>query len=178
MKKVLLVCVLSILRLATAMAQDQDPWVGTWTSESYKAVDDDSDDHSYSDYRYIIKITKNGENYLVRAKTIKVSDPNHAIYHDAYGFTQTVKLSDGNSMMIESHREKLPFYVNGQIDSYSNTISYFNLTLNNGVLHYSFYKYVMESYDKDMRFEYKTTFGLHDESHGPCVERDLFNDNW
>ena len=172
---------LSLLCMTTAMAQEQDPWVGTWTSESYRAMDYDSEDHSYTDYRYIIKITKKGDNYLVRAKTVKVSDPNraiYAIYHDAYGFTQTVKQSEGNCMMLESHRENIPFYVNGQLDSYSNTISYFKLTLENGVIHYSFYKYVVENYNKNKKYEYSTTFGLHDKYKGPCVERDLFNDNW
>lgn len=178
MRKKLLVSIMSLFCMTTAMAQDQDPWVGTWTSESYKAIDDDYEGLSYTDYRYIIKITKNGDNYLVRAKTVKVSDPNHAIYHDAYGFTQTVKLSEGNCMLLESRREKLPFYVNGQIDSYSNTISYFKLTLSNGVLHYSFYKYVVESYNKNMKYEYKDIFGLDEKYHGPCVERNMYNDEW
>lgn len=81
-------------------------------------------------------------------------------------------------MLLESRREKLPFYVNGKLDSYSNTTSYFKLTLNNGILHYSFYKYVVESYSKNMRFEYKTTYGPYEEHLGPCVERDMFNDDW
>ena len=178
MRKKLLLGMLLLLCMSSTMAQIQDPWVGTWTSESYKAVDNDSEDLRYTDYRYIIKITKNGDNYLVRAKTVKVSDPKHAIYHDAYGFTQIVKQLEDNSMMIESHRDEIPFYVNGQIDSYSNTVSYFKLTLNNGVIHYSFYKYVVESYNKDMRFEYKTIYGLYDNHPGPCVERDMYNDEW
>lgn len=178
MKTVLFVCILSLLSIKVALAQGQDPWVGTWTSESYKAMDHDSEDHAYTDYRYIIKITKNGDNYLVRAKTIKVSDPNHAIYHDAHGFTQIVKQCEGNSMLFESRREKLPFYVNGQIDSYSNTTSYFKLTLSDGILHYSFYKYVVESYNKNMKYEYKNTYGLHEKYLGPCVERDMYNDEW
>lgn len=178
MKKILIASILSLLCITTAMAQEQDPWVGTWTSERYKAIDYDSEVHSYTDYRYIIKITKNEDCYLVRAKTVKVSDPNRAIYHDVYGFTLTVKQSEGNSMMLESRREKIPFYVNGQLDSYSNTISYFKLTLNNGILHYSFYKYIVESYNKKMEYEYKKTFGLYENYPGPCVERVLFNDDW
>lgn len=177
MKKILVFLFL-LLCLIDVMAQEQDPWIGTWTSESYNAQDDEADGLHYTDYRYIIKITKQGENYLVRAKTVKVADPNHAIYHDAYGFTQVVKQCKGNSMLIESRREKLPFYVDGQIDSYSNTTSYFKLTIDNGVLHYSFYKYIVESYNKNMRFEYKTIFGFDEKYPGPCVERDMYNDEW
>lgn len=178
MKRILLASVFSLFCLTVTMAQNQDPWVGTWTSETYKALDDDSEEPVYTNYRYIIKITKNEGNYLVRAKTVKVSDPNHAIYNDAYGFTQIVKLSEGNCMSLESRREKLPFYVNGKLDSYSNTISYFKLTLNNGILHYSFYKYVVESYSKNMEFEYETIYGPNEKHLGPCVERDMFNDDW
>ena len=95
-----------------------------------------------------------------------------------WGIKYTQAKLDGNRMLLVSHRNKLPFYVNGRIESYSNTTSYFELTTNNGVLHCSFYKYVIEHYNKDMKYESTDTFGLHDQYPGPCVERDLFNDDW
>lgn len=178
MKKRILVCFLLLLEVIVIMAQSQDPWIGTWTSESFKALDIESDGNVYIDYRYVIKITKSDDGYFVRAKTIKVSDPKSAIYNDAYGIKNSPGRIEGNSMFIESRRDKIPSYVNGRIDSYSNTTSYFKLTMKNGVLHCSFYKYVVESYDKNMRYEYTNTSGLHEQYTGPCVERDLYNDEW
>lgn len=178
MKKRILVCFLLLLGVIAIMAQSQDPWIGTWTSESFKALDIESDGNVYIDYRYVIKITKSDDDYFVRAKTIKVSDPKSTIYNDAYGIKNSPGRIEGNSMFLESRRDKIPFYVNGCLDSYSNTTSYFKLTMKNGVLHCSFYKYVVESYDKNMRYEYTNTFGLHEQYPGPCVERDLYNDEW
>lgn len=178
MKKVIILSLCLLCGLSVATAQSQDPWVGTWTSESYKALDSESEGQEYTNYRYVIRISKNGDNYFVRAKTIKVADPESAIYNDAYGIKNSQAKIDGNRMLVESRREKIPFYVNGRVDSYSNTTSYFELTINNGTLHCSFYKYVVESYDKNMRYEYTDTFGLHEQYPGPCVERDLFNDDW
>ena len=84
------------------------------------------------------KFRKSEDGYLVRAKTIKASDPKSAIYNDAYGIKNSQCKPDGKSMFLESRRDKIPFYVNGRIDSYSNTTSFFKLTINNGVLHCSF----------------------------------------
>ena len=163
MRRVIIFTLCLLLGLSAAIAQSQDPWVGTWTSESYNALDNESGGHVYTKFQYVIRISKNGDNYFVRAKTIKVADPQSAIYNDAYGIKNSqAKLDgDGNRMLLESRREKIPFYVNGRIDSYSNTTSYFELTIQNGVLHCSFYKYEVESYDKNMRYEYTNTFGLH-----------------
>ena len=178
MRKVIALSLCLLCGLSVAAAQSQDPWVGTWTSESYKALDSESEGQVYTDFRYVVRISKNEDKYFVRAKTIKVADSKAAIYNDAYGIKNSQAKFDGNRMLIESRKEKIPFYVNGRIDSYSNTTSYFELTINNGVLHCSFYKYVVESYDRNMRYEYTNTFGLHEQYLGPCVERDLFNDDW
>ena len=178
MRKVILLSLSLFLWVLAATAQSQDPWVGTWTSESYKALDRELGGEVYTYFRYVIRISKNGDNYFVRAKTIKAADPKSAIYNDAYGIKKTQAKLDGNRMIVVSHRDKIPFYANGQIESYSNTTSYFELTINNGVLHCSFYKYVVENYNKDMRYESTDTFGLHEQYSGPCVERDLFNDDW
>lgn len=168
----------ALLGEVTTTAQNQDPWVGTWTSEIYKALDRESGGGIYTLFRYVIRISKNGDNYFVRAKTIKDADPKSASYDDASNIKHTQAKLDGNRMLLVSHRNKLPFYVNGRIESYSNTTSYFELTTNNGVLHCSFYKYVIEHYNKDMKYESTDTFSLHDQYPGPCVERDLFNDDW
>ena len=68
----------------SCIAQNQDPWVGTWTSESYTDMDwENSPKDSEgtfteivnTDYKLVIRITKNGDKYNIRAKTIKVKDP-------------------------------------------------------------------------------------------------------
>lgn len=178
MKKLIFFVLILGMNSMPLMAQEQDPWVGTWSSESYKDLDSESEGLIYSYYRYIIKITKNENGYFVRAKTVKVSDPQSAIYNDAYGIKQFVKETKNNTMTLETRREKIPFYVDGQLDSYSNTTSYFKLTLNNGVLHFSLYRFVIDSYDRKMQYEYTTTYGIHEQYSGPCIERDLFNDEW
>ncbi len=178
MRRVIILFLFLLWGISSAIAQSQDPWVGTWTSESYKALDSESEGLVYTNFRYVIRISKNGDNYFVRAKTIKVDDPKSAIYDDAYGIKYSQAKIDGNRMLVESRREKIPFYVNGRVDSYSNTTSYFELTINNGTLHCSFYKYVFESYDKNMRYKCTHTFGMHEQYSGPCIERDLFNDDW
>ena len=72
------------------MAQDQDPWVGTWTSESYTDMDRENSPKDSegicteiikTDYKLVIRITKNGDQYNVRAKTIKVKAPTYSSYH-------------------------------------------------------------------------------------------------
>lgn len=178
MRKIIILSLCLLWGMLVATAQSQDPWVGTWTSENYKALDSESIGEVYTNFRYVIRILKNGDNYFVRAKTIKVADSKSAIYNDAYGIKDTQAKLDRNRMLVVSHRDKIPFYVNGQIESYSNTTSYFELTINNGVLHCSFYKYVVDNYNKDLRYESTYTFGLQEQYPGPCVERDLFNDDW
>jgi hypothetical protein len=166
------------MNVICVMAQEQDPWVGTWTSGIYQTVDHESNSFKdFADYRYVIRITKSEGNYYVRAKSIKVANPQSAIYDDSSAIKYTKGRFDGNSIWLESCRDRIPFYKNGRIDSYSNTISYFKITLNNGVLHCSFYKWEHKSYDINMRYLSTTTFNLHDQYPGPCVERDLYNPN-
>ena len=178
--KSLLACLIIFLWPTCMLAQSNDPWLGTWKSESYKAIDmdDDSDRFVYANYRYIIRITKAEDGYLVRAKTIKISDPDNAIYDDACGIKQNVSHIDGNSILLESHREKIPFRVNGKIDSYSNTTSYFKLTLDGDVLHFSLYKYKIDHFNINMRFQGSDTYGINERYSGPCIERDLYSDDW
>lgn len=110
--------------LSVATAQSQDPWVGTWTSERYTDMDwkNSSKDSERTfteiintDYKLVIRITKSGDQYNVRAKTIKVKDPCYSSYHKPF----TIKRIYGNTMWLESYVKKDPFRVNGVIDEYS-----------------------------------------------------------
>ena len=83
MKKLITISLLSLLCSIATIAQEQDPWVGTWTSESYSDMDWENSpkdsEGTYqeiirTDYKLVIRITKNGNQYNVRAKTIKVKD--------------------------------------------------------------------------------------------------------
>lgn len=172
-------CVL-FFSLTNLMAQEQDPWVGTWTSESYSDMDwenspKDSEGTYQSiintDYKLIIRITKNANQYNVRAKTIKVNDSNYSSYHNAY----TVTNVDQNTMWLEQFIEKKPFYSNGVIDEYSDMTKYTKLSLNNGVLHYSYYKLHVVDYDKNKRYKGEKTYY---EFFGAGAELNLFNDDW
>jgi hypothetical protein len=170
--------------MTTAMAQEQDPWVGTWTSESYTDMDWENSpkdsEGTYmeiikTDYKIVIRITKNGDQYNVRAKTIKVKDPTYSSYHRPL----TVKRIEGNTMWLESYVKKNPFTVkNGNswiIDSYSDITAYKKMTINNGVLHYSYYKMYSVKYDRNMNYKGETTTNVSD---WPGNDLDLFNDDW
>ena len=104
MKKVIILFLYLLWGLSAATAQSQDPWVGTWTSESYKALDSESEGQVYTDFRYVIRISKSEDKYFVRAKTVKVTDPKSAIYNDAYGIKNSQAKYDGNRMLVESSR--------------------------------------------------------------------------
>lgn len=180
MKKNIVISVLALLCLTTAMAQEQDPWVGTWTSESYSDMDWENSpkdsEGTYqeiirTDYKLVIRITKNGNQYNVRAKTIKVKDSSYSSYHSPY----TVKRVEGNTMWLESYKKKDPFKVNGQIDSYSDVTHYTMLTIENGILHYSYYKFHSIKYDKYMRYKGEDST---DCSTWVGCDLNLFNDDW
>lgn len=168
----------------TCVAQGQDPWVGTWTSESYTDMDwENSPKDSEgtfteivkTDYKLVIRITKSGDQYNVRAKTIKVKDPSYSSYHRPL----TIKRIAGNTMWLESYVKKSPFtvdYGNGPfIKSYSDNTYYYKLTLNNGYLHYSYYKVHSIDYDRNMNYTGEDTMNVSD-MRGSNL--DLFNDDW
>lgn len=182
MKKLLfsVICTLSAMSVFSQQPrQEQDPWVGDWTSESYTEVDfeaspKDSDgtfiELVYTQYKKIFRITKDGDQYTIRGKTIKLKDPDWTDYHHSY----TVTSVTGNTMKFQSFVSKLPFRVNGRIDSYSDNTYYYSLTLKNGYLHYSYYNCHSVEYDKNMRYKYEEDLNIPRESN----ELDLFNDNW
>lgn len=180
MRKVIILSLCLLWGLSVATAQSQDPWVGTWTSESYTDMDwetspKDSEGSFQeiinTDYKLVIRITKNGEIYNVRAKKIKVKDPTWTDYHSAYTVTRVTD----NTIWLESYKKKEPFKVNGQIDSYSDVTQYTKLTLNNGVLHYSYYKYHSADYDRNMNYITEETINCSDWKGNNL---DLFNDDW
>ena len=160
----------------TAKAQNDDPWIGTWTSVSYKDVDwdkftDEYEEIIFARFKRIIRITLNGNQYQVRSKFIKLGDPDYVAYARPI---QVIKV-EGNTMWLESYLEKDPFYVNDKVDSYSDITYRMKLTLNNGVLHYSFYEYYTQDYNNRMNYtgsrtvKVKVTDG---------DELDLFKDDW
>lgn len=179
-RKQLFVFLLLIIVAIESMAQEQDPWVGTWTSESYTDMDWENSpknsEGSYqeiinTDYKLVIRITKSENQYNVRAKTIKVKDPTWANYHSTY----TVTHVNNNTIWLESYKKKDPFTVNGHIDSYSDVTLYTKLSLNNGILHYSYYKVYSVEYDRNMRYKGEETM---DVSNWKGHSLDLFNDDW
>lgn len=160
------------------MAQDQDPWVGEWTSEAYSEVDwertskDSDDDIIYAQYKKVIKITSHGNSYMVRIKIIKVDDPNYISYSPPLNVTSF----NGETMVLTSHVEKKPFTVNGKVDSYSDITYYTRLTLSDGVLYYHFYKWHSVNYNRHMRYTNEEDYYL--PSTGSGTKLRLFNDNW
>ena len=177
MRTLLFTIMLSILSSTTAIAQEQDPWVGTWTSESYRGWDwdDDSDDPVYTDYKLVIRITKNGEEYSVRAKTIMVKNPNRTLYHNPL----TLQRMTENTIWLESYVKKSPFTVDygtgPYIKSYFDYTYFYKITLENGTLHYSHYKVYSIEYDRNMNYKSEDTMNVSD-MRGNNL--DLFNDDW
>lgn len=168
---------LSILQIIsyTSFSQNQDPWVGTWTSTAYWDMDADGDTYQETQYKLVIRITKYGEQYNVRAKTIKIKDPSFSYYHRPYTITRI----EQNAIWLQNHVDKDPFtvdYGNGPfIESYSDITYFYKLTLNNGNLHYSHYKMHSIEYDKNMRYVDEQDINT---SKMRGSELDLFNDNW
>ena len=180
MKQTLLGLLLGIVCSFPAFAQENDPWVGTWTSESYADMDWDNSpkdsDGSYteiikSDYKKVIRITSDGENYFVRMKVVKVKDSDDVFYCPPL----EVKRVDGNTMFLESRKEKQPFYSNGTIEEYSDLTYYYTLSLNQGTIHFLHYKYVSVNYSRSMRYKDTKTYECQTFAGN---DLQLFNDDW
>lgn len=183
MKRILILGMCYVFNFIVIMAQDQDPWVGTWTSESYSDIDWEASKKTgsdgpmvYTNYKLVVRITKSGDQYKIRAKNIRPDDPNYSSYHRPF----TIKRIAGNTMWLESYVKKDPFtvdYGNGPfIKSYSDITYYYKLTLNNGTLHYSFYKYHSIDYDRNMNYIGEEDYNA--SLFGRGTELDLFNDDW
>lgn len=182
MKKYIIIGVCLTFNFIAIIAQDQDPWVGTWTSESYSDIDWKASKETgedgplvYASYKLVVRITKSGDQYNIRAKTIRPDDPNYSSYHRPF----TIKRMAGNTIWLESYVKKDPFtvdYGNGPfIESYSDNTYYYKLTLKDGVLHYSYYKVYSKDYDRNMNYKGEDTMNVSD-MRGSNL--DLFNDDW
>lgn len=181
MKRILQLLLILSLFTIPSVAQEKDPWVGDWTSESYSDIDWEASNATKdangtiqqvirTDYRLIFRITKNGDQYMIRAKTTKVDDPSYIKYRIPIVFKRIV----GNTMYLESYIKNEPFRVNGEIDEYSDLTYYYTLTLDNNVIHYNYYKCHSVNYDTKMRY-------IGEEDIFPSSRGDklnLFNDNW
>ena len=181
MKRMLTLALLLMLLETMAFAQEQDAWVGEWTSEAYTDMDverspKDSDGSFksivYTNFKKILKITKHGETYIVRNKKIKADDPSYV----NYGLPMIVYSLEGNTMELRSYIEKDSFIVNGEVDEYSDITYYYRLTNVDGVLYYHYYKYYSVNYDKHMR--YKDENDCYIPSTSPSSKLRFFNDNW
>jgi hypothetical protein len=172
MKRFILSLFFCFASVVFVSAQEHDSWVGEWTSEAYSDIDWEAsratEEVVKAYYRIIIRITKNGDQYSVRGKTIKLSDPNYTNYHTRYTITKI----DNNTMWLQQYLSKQPFYVNGEIDEYSDITKYSKLTIENGGLHYVFYSIHSVNYDRNMRYRSTDDFDYSNEDHM------LYNDNW
>lgn len=169
MRKIVFLTFLCFLNIPSIFAQNQDPWVGDWTSETYTYIDENVIE---SEYRLIIRITKNGDSYSVRGKTIKVGDSEYIRYFPRL----TVTRIESNTMWLQASESQRPFVSNGEIDTYSDVTWYYTLTLENGALHYVHYRTHSVRYDRYMRYK-------NEEEWDPSTWKDghnlmLYNDNW
>lgn len=78
--------------------------------------------------------------------------------------------------MVRAICKKKPFSSNGQIEEYNDLTYYSKLTLNNGTLHYSYYKYHSIDYDRNMNYKGEEDYNA--SLLGVGTELDLFNDDW
>ena len=180
-KRVIVIALASLFCGLPLLGQEADPWVGTWTSESYRAIDPSTIvrdyegtviDEQYTDYKMLIRITNNGGQYNVRVKTIKVSDPSSANYYSPH----KVQKVEGNTMWLVRHEDPSPFYVNDKLDSYVGSDHYVKLTLSNGVMRYHHYKFVLLEYDLSKRLVDSSEIMINSKQVNDIL--DLFNDDW
>lgn len=175
MKRILSLALLLMFIETIAFAQEQDPWVGEWTSEAYTDIDWErtpEDDIKYTSFKKILKITKHGDTYMVRSKTIKVDDPSYV----SYGLPMTIYSLEDNTMELRSYLEKEPFYVNGEVDEYKDITYYYRLTNVDGVLYFHFYKYYSVNYNRYMRYTDEKDHYVPSTNSSSNLR--LFNDNW
>ena len=178
-KSVLLLVAILLSSLTFVSAQEQDPWVGDWTSESFSDIDWEASKAKkdadapliYTNYRLIIRITKNGDTYSIRGKRIKVKDRDYSYYLPHLTITEI----EGNKMWINAFQSKEPFRVNGEIEEYEDITWYFRLTLENGGLHYAFYRIKCVSYDRNMRYIDTKDWDCSTDNNHDLM---LYNDNW
>lgn len=169
-----------------AFSQDNDPWVGTWTSVSYTGCDyqrtyapenNDYDgaiiNYYKTQWKLIIRITKNGDSYSIRTKRVNQNNPSDVRYDLDCHVTKV----SGNTIYYESYIKKDPEKINGNISGYRDVTYYYKLTLSKGTLKYDHYNYSSIYYDSNMRIieeeKDRSMFCNGDDCH-----LSLFNDDW
>lgn len=184
--RITLLMTILIASASMTFAQDNDPWVGTWTSEGYTDVDcKRTYDPSNMDYdgsvkavykttkKLVIRITQNGGNYLIRTKVVNQNDPNDV----SYGWECHVTKVSGNTIFYETQLNKDPQENNGRITEYLNLTYYYKLTITNGTLKFDLYNFKCITYDSGMRF-------VKEENDNSWINKTpgshltLFNDDW
>lgn len=158
------------LTTMSVMAQGEDPWVGTWTSESIRMVNisatEKADGVIYSNYKYVIRITKRDGEYYVRKKSVNTDDPGNVVYDDDISVTYV----NGNTMWIET---QLSF----TFDNTHRTITHQKkLTLHKGRMKYSWYNNHIVDRNRQTGSVKAEDEALDQSNKIFCVN--LFNDDW
>lgn len=159
----ILLLLLLWMTITCARAQEQDPWVGTWTSESF-IIDYGERQERVRD---VLRITKGAEGYLVRGKRIKLNDPNWVDHHKAY----TVTGVEGKTIYLRQAPQGALVYPTDWV----NVTYFYKLTLRSDeTLHYLNYR--CEYMDRDGNNKTRKYPGGGDWCDGG--DRDFFKDDW
>lgn len=136
MKKLLLLAsISSILSITTLMAQDKDPWVGTWTGVFRVFTDGDNTTN-----RPYVKIKKYGNKYVVQVKEVYTyNDESTKTYY--WDKCYDVNVS-GNSIHWRSFSHQVDDWSgsaksNGKIIADAQYYKVCTATLNDGILQFS-----------------------------------------
>lgn len=153
MKKKLLLNVFLLLTMTTAMAQNCDlcgTWMGNYKSQEY---DETEGGMVYKTFKVFVRINKYGDDYRVRIKSHDVKNPSDVRYWEDCNIVET---GDGYLRWYRKI-EKRPFYVNGYVDSYTESELYDCVKNVGGVLQFTIMdRHHMRTYD----------------NHGNCVEEE------
>lgn len=173
MKNLLITLVALLCFMTNINAQEKDPWVGTWTSESFETVRvlKETRSHKHTTSKHVIKITKTENGYYVRKKTIDLEDSNHTFYENV-----TSADVEGNTMWIQtSYSTPFP---NPADKKEIRTRNYMKLELQGGgVIKYSYYYQLYQEYDTDRGIVIKECeYNIDQSNTMNCCN--LFNDDW
>lgn len=170
-KHTILLMLLLWMTITCAWAQEeQDPWVGTWTSESFRTINTnatkESDEVVYSTYKYIIRITKEENKYYIRMKRINTDISNDVSYDDV-----TITSIQKNTIYIETY---VTYTYNGKEIRIANQKKL--VLKGGGVINYVWYNQHVQEYDTCSRMIVKEYDDTIEQSAFTCLN--FFNDNW
>ena len=167
--KVTLVSVVFLLSCYNpAFSQVSDPWIGTWTSESYWDTDwgkDNPHEVPKVKRRLVLRITKEDAQYVVRQKSFIIDNPDDYVYRPL----MTVTKVDENVMYLQSTQRD-----DSDKKDIIDITSYYKLTKNSGIIHYSHYLSHIIRYDESMRIKEEVRL----EGGNEGDELDMYNDDW